>query len=188
MVRRSNCTISIRQIYCFRTVIADDANSARSISSLPTSSANVQKKGSKGKQAQATSKRVHEDHQEYSPDVSDPTSPAKTRESYTTAIAELKIDRSDQTAFHVLKGEANAFLFADVSKRDSRPMSGQTIDMIKKMSDIIQSRDCECQGERTSLNQIWVALARRQCFFVLFCSLPLSKTNLIPELQKIMLM
>jgi hypothetical protein len=98
-----------------------------------TSPTNSQRQGNKAKQAQAMSKRFQND-EKYSSDVSDPTTLAKTRERYMTAINELEIDRADQTAFlhHVLKGAANDFFFADISKRDPLPMLGEAFDMLEK--------------------------------------------------------
>jgi hypothetical protein len=97
---------------------------------FPTSS---HKPGNKAKQAQAISRRFQND-EKYSSDVSDPTTLAKTRERYMTAIDELEIDRSDQTAFlhHILKGAANDFFFTDISKRDPLPLLGEAFDMLEK--------------------------------------------------------
>jgi hypothetical protein len=47
-----------------------------------------------------------------------PTTLAKTRERYITAVEELGIDKSDQTALlhHKLKGAANVFFFREYRK------------------------------------------------------------------------
>jgi hypothetical protein len=73
------------------------------------------------------------DIEKYSSDVHDPTTLAKTRERYLTAIEELvEIERSEHNALlhHVLKGAAHDFFFADVSKRDPRPTLGEAFDML----------------------------------------------------------
>jgi hypothetical protein len=97
----------------------------------PTSSAS--KQNNKAKKAQSMSKRFH-DNEKYSSDVSDPTTLAKTRERYLTAVEELGIDRSDQTSFlhHILKGAANDFFFSDISKREPRPTLGEAFNLIER--------------------------------------------------------
>jgi hypothetical protein len=89
--------------------------------------------GRKSRQAQAISKRFN-DAEKYSSDVNDPTTLAKTRERYMTAVDELEIDRSDQTAFlhHILKGAANDFFYSDISNQDPRPSLGEAFGLLEK--------------------------------------------------------
>jgi hypothetical protein len=94
---------------------------------------NTRKQSSKAKQAQSISKRFKED-EGYSSDVSDPTTPAKTRERYLTAIEELEIDRIDHTTFlhHILKGASIDFFFSDISGRDPRPRLGEAFELLER--------------------------------------------------------
>jgi hypothetical protein len=70
----------------------------------------VQRHGNKAKQAQAMSKRFNESDK-YSSEVSEPFTLAKTGERYITAVEELEIDKSGQSALlhHILKCAANVF-------------------------------------------------------------------------------
>jgi hypothetical protein len=51
-----------------------------------------------------------------------------------TAVDELEIDRSDQTAFlhHILKGAANDFFYSDISNQDPRPSLGEAFGLLEK--------------------------------------------------------
>jgi hypothetical protein len=101
--------------------------------SAPMSVPTVQKHGNKAKQAQAMSNRFNES-EKYSSEVSDPTTLAKTRERYITAVEELEIDKSDQTALLnlILKGAANDYFFASIANRDPRPLLGKAFEMLEK--------------------------------------------------------
>jgi hypothetical protein len=94
---------------------------------------NTRKQNSKAKQAQSISKRFKED-EGYSSDVSDPTTPAKTRERYLTAIEKQEIDRIDHTTFlhHILKSASNDFFFSDISGRDPRPRLGEAFELLER--------------------------------------------------------
>jgi hypothetical protein len=95
--------------------------------SAPMSAPTAQRHGNKAKQAQAMSKRFNESDK-YSSTL------AKTRECYITAVEELEIDKSDQTALlhHILKGAANDFFFASIANRDPHPLLGEAFEMLEK--------------------------------------------------------
>jgi hypothetical protein len=65
-----------------------EPNRAGQTDSPPVWKENLQRKGTKAKQAQAMAKRFN-DKEKYSSDIHDPTTLAKTRERYLTAIKEL---------------------------------------------------------------------------------------------------
>jgi hypothetical protein len=63
-----------------------------------------------------------------------------------TAIDELKVDRSDQTAFlhHVLKGGANDDFFAEITNRNPLPMLGEAFDTLEKRFETHEKQSSRC--------------------------------------------